>query len=110
MTPYAVSSCPDESEFPISIKITEEEAVGNHQPLKEISMSLALDYKGLDLVTLQLQYGEVSEFIIPLAYSQKQGKAYASFLISQQYISSLEVFYAYSGKGCDIAVQKLVNT
>ncbi|GAB1269065.1 hypothetical protein NBRC116493_23180 [Aurantivibrio infirmus] len=107
---FSAHSCPEKSDFPIDIKITEEAQTDNHIPLKAISMSLLLEHKGLNLVAIQLLYGEVSEFVIPLEYGKDRGKAHTRFSISQRYMSSLEVLYIYSGSGCNVAVQKLVNT
>jgi hypothetical protein len=104
------ANCPSEEAFQIDIKVSDvEQSESNHLPLKDLDISLPVKHADHMLVVFQLQYGEVSEFRIPLHYTQQNGIAYGGFSIAPHYLNSLELLIIYSGK-CNVAILRSINT
>ncbi len=98
-----------EQDFPLTIAITDlEKQESGALPLKQVTISLAVEIQEHILTVLQLQHGELSEFHIPLHYNIQNGFAYATFNIAPLYLESLEVLYIYSGR-CNVAVRQVVD-
>jgi len=104
------AACPDGAEIPLVVEVTSEAASSNHEGLENISVTLPFQFAETQLTSLELLYGEVYEFIIPLAYKIESGKAIAGFSISKSYLSSLELGYKYSGGSCNVSAYRQIGT
>ncbi len=88
--------------------LPEEVGSVNHGAMDEVLITARTKISGLELSSMELTRGEVSEFFVPLAFVRAGETATATFSGYRSEIESFELLITYSSDSCTRATQTMV--
>ena len=98
------ASCPVQQDLDIKTKIIPNavQAGGNHGYFDQVKISVPATVQGLPLINIELTYGEVAEYWIPLATQVESGRIVASIVGYADSIKPFEFWVNYSDGTCNL--------
>ena len=113
MPSLAFSECAEEQlSAPISVDVVKElESEGypvDHGPMLEVTITAPSQVKGVPIAGMELSRGEVAEFFIPLAFSNKDGAAVAYFMGYKESLFGFELSVYYQSESCILYTQRAI--
>lgn len=102
----ASSMCPSQDAIPFDASIAEVHDTLSHGAIYEVVVMIPLRFRGLEFKSVELTYGKVEEFRIPLDNQEHQEEARASFLISSRYVDGLELSFHFAFEDCEFSSQQ----